>query len=92
MSLLVSQGIAESAVKVLDTVLELQQLLAGSATSFTEFALCEAGSAARFIEFILHEAESAVKLKVESTFDLLSNPVFCVVCGFMASLVQGFYL
>ena len=28
-----SQGIAESAVNVLDTVLKLQQLLAGSATS-----------------------------------------------------------
>ena len=86
MLLLVSQGIAESAVNVLDTVLELQQLLAGSATSFTEFVLCEAESATRFTEFILYEAESAVQLKVESTFDLLLNPVFCVVCSFMASL------
>ena len=86
MSLLVSQEIAESTAKVLDTLLELQQLLAGSATSFTEFVLCEAWSATRFIEFILHEAESVVKLKVESTFDLLPNPAFCVVCSFMASL------
>ena len=78
--------IAESAVNVLDTVLELQQLLAGSATSFTEFALCEAGSATRFTEFLLYEAESAVRLKVESTFDSLPNPVFCVVCSFVASL------
>ena len=86
---------------MLDTVLELQQLLAGSATSFTEFVLCDAGFATRFVEFILHAAESAVKLKVESTFDLLPNPVFCVVCSFMASLsndmayqekVLGFYL
>ena len=81
-----SQGIAEFAVKVLDTVLELQQLLVGSATSFTEFLLCEAGSATRFVEFILHEAESAVKRKVESTFDLLPDPVFCAVCSFIASL------
>ena len=86
MSLLVSQEIAESTAKVLDTLLELQQLLAGSATSFTEFVLCEAGSATRFTEFILYEAESAVKLKVESTFDFLPNPVFCVVCSFVASL------
>ena len=96
-----SQGTAESAVKVLDPVLELQQLLAGSATSFTEFVLCEAGSATRFTEFILYEAESGVKFKVESTFDLFANTVFCVVCSFVASLsmlwphqekVQGFYL
>ena len=87
MSLLVSQGIAESTVNVFDTVLELQQLLAGSATRFTEF--------------ILYEAESAVKFKVESTFDLFANIVFCVLCSFMTSLsmlwphqekVQGFYL
>ena len=75
--------------------------MAGSATSFTEFALCEAGSATRSTEFLLYEVESAVKLKVEPTFDLLPNPVFCVVCSFMASLsnvwphqekVQGFYM
>ena len=71
-----SQGIAESEVNVLDTVLELQQVLAVSAASFTEFVLCEAGSATRFIEFILYEAESAVKLKVVSTFDLLPNLIF----------------
>ena len=81
-----SQGIAESAINVLDTLLELQQLLGGSATSFTEFVLYEAGSATGFTEFVLNEAESAVKLKVESTFDLLPNPIFCVVCNFMASL------
>ena len=80
------QGISESAVNVLDMVLELQQLLAGSATSFTEFVLCETGSATRFTEFILYEVESAVTLKAESTFDLLPHPVFCVVCSFMASL------
>ena len=68
----------ESAAKVLDTVLELQKVLAGSATSFTEFVLCEAGSATRFNEFILYEVESAVKLKVESTFDLFPSPVFVV--------------
>ena len=81
-----SQEIAESTAKVLDTLLELQQLLAGSATSFTEFVLCEAGSVTRFTEFTLYEAESAVKLKIESTFDLLPNTVFCVVCSFMAFL------
>ena len=64
----------------------MQQLLTGSATSFTEFVLCEAGSATRFTEFVLYEPESGVKLKVESTFDLLHDPVFCVVCSFMASL------
>ena len=71
---------------MLDTLLELQQLLAGSATSFTEFVLHEAGSATRFTECILYEAESAVKLKVESTFDLLFSPIFRVVSSFMASL------
>ena len=51
--------------------------------------------------YYIYEAESALKLKVESTFDLLPNPVLCVVCSFMASLsnarpqqekVLGFYL
>ena len=89
MPLVVSQGIAESAVNVLDTLLEIQQLLAGSATSFTEFVLYEIGSATRFTRFVLYEAEPAVKFKVESTFDLLSNPVFCVVCSFIPSLCNA---
>ena len=82
MSLLVLQEIAESAVDVLDTLLQLQQLLAGSATSFTEFALYEARFPIRFTGFVLHEAEFAVKRKVESTFDLFPNSIFCVVCTY----------
>ena len=71
---------------MLDTLLELHQLLAGSATNFPNFILYETGSATRFTEFVLYEAEAALKLKVESTFDLLPNPIFCVVYSFMASL------
>ena len=71
---------------MLDTLLELQQLLAGCATSFTEFVRHEAGSDTRFIEFALYEAGSAVKLEIEFTLDLLPNPKFCIVCSFMASL------
>ena len=71
---------------MLDTLLELQQLLAGSGTSFPEFMLYETESATRFTEFVIYEAESAVELKSKSTFDLLPNPIFCVVCSFMVSL------
>ena len=92
MSLLVSQGTAESAVNVLETVLELQQLLAGFTSIFTEFVLYEAWPAPRFTEFVLYEAEFAVKLKVGSTFDLLPNPIFCVVCIFMVSLSNAMVL
>ena len=67
-------------------VVENATIFAGSATSFTKFVLYEAGSATRFTEFVLYEAEPAVKLEVESTFDLLPNSIFCVVCSFMASL------
>ena len=78
-----------SAVNVLDTLLEMQQLWAGFATGFTKFVLYEAVSATRITKFLLFEAESAVKLRVESPFDLLPNPVFCVVCSFMASLINA---
>ena len=61
--------------------LELQQLLAGSGTNFTEFVLYEAWSATRFTKFVPYGAESAVKLKVEPIFDLLLSPIFCVVCS-----------
>ena len=77
-----SQGIAESVVNVLNTLLELQQLLAGSATSLTKFVLYEAGYPTRFTVFVLHEAKSAVKLKVEATFDfpILYFVLYAVLC------------
>ena len=71
---------------MLGTLLERQQLLSGSATSFTKVVQYEGGSATRFTEFVLYEAEPAVKRKIESTFDLLPSPVVCVVCSFMVSL------
>ena len=54
MPLLVSQGIAEFAVNMLDTLLELQQLLAGSFTSFIKLVLYRAGSATRFTRIQPH--------------------------------------
>ena len=97
---LVSQAIAVSAVGVLGALLQSQHLVGsttrfiefvlyevGYATRFTNFELWEAGSATTFTEFVLYE--SAVKLKVESTFDLLPSLIFSAVWSFTASLGYG---
>ena len=84
-----SQGIAETAVNVLVTLLEVQQLLAGSAAglplALLNLCYMKLGQPLDLLDLLnLHYMKQS--LQVESVFGLLPSPIFCAVCSFMASL------